>query len=164
MNTEPVRNDDWHPHPNFNINDINALSDDDRLQYMTYAQAHPHFTGMMKKRIGLYKFPGKAEWLPKNQAIGKVQDLIRYNEQSKEATQIRLAAFTENVEEKESIQQAKRVIKIYEEHYDNLLTETMEFIEQLDDTVYSEEIEDFMDGEANWEGYFEDWLNDSGSF
>ena len=164
MNTEPIRDEKWHPQPDFDIDEIEELSDDDRLQYMTYAQAHPEFVATLDKLTDLWKFPNDRDSLTKKQAIEHARGLVCYNEELKEATRTRLAVFTRDISEQQCVLEAKRVIKIYEEKFTGMCTKTMEFIQASRGRVSSDDVADFMDTEVQPDGLFEDWLSDSGAF
>ena len=164
MNTEPIRDEKWHPHPNFDIDEIEELSDDDRLQYMTYAQAHPQFVATVDKLTDLWKFPNNRDSLTKKQATARARGLVRYNEELKQATRTRLAVFTRDISEKQCILEATRVIKIYEEKFAGMCTQALEFIQASEGPVFSDDVADFVDTEVEPNGLFEDWLSDSGGF
>ena len=164
MNTEPIRDEKWHPQPDFDIDEIEDLSDDDRLKYMTYAQAHPEFVATLDKLTDLWKFPNNRDSLTKKQATARARGLVRYNEELKQATRTRLAVFTRDISEKQCILEATRVIKIYEEKFTSMCTQTLEFIQASEGRVFSDDVADFVDTEVEPNGLFEDWLSDSGGF
>ena len=164
MDTDPIRNENWHPEPLFNIEEIDELPDDDRLQYMIYAQAHPEFVAMRDKLKDLYEFPGNRESLTKKEAIEVVQGLILYYEQLKEATDIRVTAFTGNINERQCVEAAKRAIKLYQEEFTSMCTNIMELVEETEGPVFWESIHDCVHGTCRMEDIFVEWLGDSSAF